>query len=835
MVNGSENQGRTEGLSLLPQHDRLITDSGISPDVAAARGYRSVETKTELRRLGFGETQTRVPALLIPVWNAAGEIALYQIRPDEPRIIKGKPVKYETPAGARMALDVPPPIREWLRDPERPLLITEGIRKADAAVSLGLCCIALLGVWSWRGTNDVGGKVALPDWERIALNDRRVYIAFDSDIMEKDAVHAALVRLKAFLESRSAKVSLIYLPAGPGGAKVGLDDYLAAGHTVDELMQLATATLKTPTFALSASPEAGPYRIENGTICFEKQTKDGPVSVALCNFAAQVKEEIVLDDGVETNRAFLIEGTLVSGKPLPAVRIAADKFAGMAWVTPSWGLGAVVSAGLATRDRLREALQVLSPNVTVRQVYTHTGWRYVDGVWRFLTASGAVGAEGYDVDLGQELSRYSLPRVADNPAGAMRMSLNLLDVAPLTVSAPLWAGVFRAPLASALPLDLSLWMEGVTGSLKSTLAAMFLSHWGIFDRTKLPGAWSSTANSLERRAFVLQDVMFVIDDYAPSPLDRREMEVKAARLLRAQGNLAGRGRLRIDLTERPGHHPRGLVVGTGEQLPPGQSVRARMLVIDVDRRTVDLTRLSAAQKSAGVLPNAMAGYVAWLAPQMDTIGVALRSTFESVRVRALQDVPHLRLPEALAHMYIGVDCGLRYAQEIGACDATEAGDLRERCWAALKDLAGAQKQVLEEERPTRRFLSILFTLIQQQRVLVPHREQHRVPDRRDPLVGWHDGDYLYLIPDAVMQAVTRFAREADEPFPVNQRRIRQDLVREGIAVPDGDRTTATVRIGSEVHRVLRLSNMAVEAMIGQELSFTAPSVTVVTAVTGSAE
>ena len=83
-----------------------------------------------------------------------------------------------------------------------PLFITEGIKKGDALVSRGLCAIALIGVWNWRGTNEHGGKTALPEWEYIALNDREVYIVFDSDVMLKQEVYAALVRLKAFLESR---------------------------------------------------------------------------------------------------------------------------------------------------------------------------------------------------------------------------------------------------------------------------------------------------------------------------------------------------------------------------------------------------------------------------------------------------------------------------------------------------------------------------------------------------------------------------------------------------------------------------------------------------------
>lgn len=192
-----------EGLDLLPQHAETLAASAISPEVAKARRYQSVETKSEPRALGFTDTQCRVPALLLPVWGVNGEIVNYQIRPDNPRIDKkGKVVKYETVAGSRVWLDVPPAVRPFLGEPRRPLFITEGIRKADAAVSKGLCCIALLGVWNWRGTNENGGKVALPDWESIALNDREVYIVFDSDVMAKPAVHQSLARLKAFLENR---------------------------------------------------------------------------------------------------------------------------------------------------------------------------------------------------------------------------------------------------------------------------------------------------------------------------------------------------------------------------------------------------------------------------------------------------------------------------------------------------------------------------------------------------------------------------------------------------------------------------------------------------------
>lgn len=222
--------------------------SAITPQVANARGYRSVTKKAELGRFGFSDYQRRTPTLLLPVWNVYGEIATYQIRPDDPRIGRdGEAVKYESPGGARMVLDVPPAIREMLKDPSKPLYITEGLRKADAAVSIGLCCVAVLGVYGWRGTNEQGGRAALPCWESIPLAGRMVYLAFDSDITQKRSVYAALQRLAAFLKSQNAQLRFIYFPPGPHGEKVAIDDYIFDGHRdVAEINALASDTLIGP-------------------------------------------------------------------------------------------------------------------------------------------------------------------------------------------------------------------------------------------------------------------------------------------------------------------------------------------------------------------------------------------------------------------------------------------------------------------------------------------------------------------------------------------------------------------------------------------------------------
>ena len=151
--------------SLLPQHHQLIVESAITPGVAKERGYFSAIEEDQVLELGFRPYQARIPALVVPIYDVTNRVALHQLRPDRPRAAKsGKEIKYETPAGSRLCIDVPTKAHRQLGDPTIPLWITEGARKADAAVSLGLCCIALLGAWGWRGRNEAGKSVPLPDW-----------------------------------------------------------------------------------------------------------------------------------------------------------------------------------------------------------------------------------------------------------------------------------------------------------------------------------------------------------------------------------------------------------------------------------------------------------------------------------------------------------------------------------------------------------------------------------------------------------------------------------------------------------------------------------------------
>jgi len=213
---------------LLTDHFLHLNDgSGLSIDVIRERGYRSILGKSELEKLGFTSAQRRSPGILIPLWSVDGKEAGYQFRPDHPRTDRrGRSVKYDSPAGSSNRLDCPPRSQKMLGNPQVPLWITEGSKKADALASRGACAISVTGVWGFKGKNQFGGITFLVDWDYVALRNRTVYLAFDSDIVTKEPVRKALEYIGEHLKRKGAAVHIIQLPQLEGQNKTGIDDYL---------------------------------------------------------------------------------------------------------------------------------------------------------------------------------------------------------------------------------------------------------------------------------------------------------------------------------------------------------------------------------------------------------------------------------------------------------------------------------------------------------------------------------------------------------------------------------------------------------------------------------
>ncbi len=241
----------------------VLAERAVAPQVAGARGYASV-TADQATAYGFAGAQARA-GLLIPRFNTQRVNDDHQLRPHDPRLDDGRPRKYEWPVDSRPAIDVHPSAQHLLDQIDVPLIVTESILKADAILSAAspgtICPISVSGVWGWCKDG-----VPLPDFrdvkacekERRRVARRRVVmIAFDSDAATNPKVRRARAELALFLRRKGADVRVLDVPGGPNGAKAGIDDALAAGHRLADLIASAHEPTKADLSVVSVtrSPE----------------------------------------------------------------------------------------------------------------------------------------------------------------------------------------------------------------------------------------------------------------------------------------------------------------------------------------------------------------------------------------------------------------------------------------------------------------------------------------------------------------------------------------------------------------------------------------------------
>ena len=108
------------------------------------------------------------------------------------------------------------------------------------------------GSTAWRGRNGHGGKLAVADWQDIALNGRRVALAFDSDVTRKREVHQALLELAGYLASKGATSSTCTCPtaATPRPAWTTTSPRMAP----DGLLGTASARSRPPSCQTASTP-----------------------------------------------------------------------------------------------------------------------------------------------------------------------------------------------------------------------------------------------------------------------------------------------------------------------------------------------------------------------------------------------------------------------------------------------------------------------------------------------------------------------------------------------------------------------------------------------------
>ena len=231
---------------LYDSHRQEWLDSCVSSELIALNVW-TIEDSAEADELLNKNTNRRWRhSDIVPGWAVAG-ISLSsgdrtyqgaQFKPDTPVTIGERTLKYLSASGedsAPLLLDTPKATywQDITKDATRQIILTEGAKKAGAAMTVGCPTISIPGVYAGQKK----GRLK-PELKPFATLGRPWVIGFDADWRTNRNVFHALDRQARLLASTGGTIRFLDIPL----ETKGLDDYIAA-HGPDDFLVLIDQAL----------------------------------------------------------------------------------------------------------------------------------------------------------------------------------------------------------------------------------------------------------------------------------------------------------------------------------------------------------------------------------------------------------------------------------------------------------------------------------------------------------------------------------------------------------------------------------------------------------------
>ncbi len=215
-----------------PLHLADLQRSGLTDETIQAAGIYTVPIEIDKKLGGLANGVVSALAFQYPGCDGFERYKVWRGENADPRAAKylqktGTPNHLYLLPGVDLAGD-------------SPLINCEGEKKTLALHQAGFQAVGLPGIWGFceKGEGYRRPKETRPIADLDLVNWRRpVTILFDSDGHDNRNVRLAAFRLGREVARRGGQVSILFLPAGEKGEKVGADDFLVA-HGPEALVSL---------------------------------------------------------------------------------------------------------------------------------------------------------------------------------------------------------------------------------------------------------------------------------------------------------------------------------------------------------------------------------------------------------------------------------------------------------------------------------------------------------------------------------------------------------------------------------------------------------------------
>jgi hypothetical protein len=509
---------------------------------------------------------------------------------------------------------------------------------------------------------------------------------------------------------------------------------------------------------------------------------------------------------------------------LKTIMIPVEELLNEKWIYKNWGLGIRISVGSSYRHVL-QALQILIKFVPTIHHYNYSGW-LEDRDWIFLHGGGTIGNDTMDQIIPDvSISDFALNTTNITEEEAISFVFEtMLTMADKKVSWILLSYTLLSLITSRLQKQKNrpqyiLYIVGESGLRKTSLSIKYFNFYERFLDTVPVHFDMTTQPAMEIMGMTLRDSVCLYDDIPPAKDNetRRTQEKKLEALIQTYGESIGRQKM-DGSSKKVEMKPTGLAAVTAESvILKNPSSISRTLIVKLAKDSVNLKKLSLAQKNKYHFPTAVKYYLEYITEQGDRFVRRFNKKFLKNREmfrEILGNVNiHGRLINAAAWQQTAFSFYLDYVESKMSSKALEKINfntkrIRNEKTELLVQMLKDQQQMIIGNNEVNLFIQAVKELLATNKIrllnISPDGKRKTVSEdfREKDVVGFVDSEYIFFFKDTIYNLVCSHYKKQNIVFAVDLRSLLDALDKKNILKPDRNKdNTKTVRITIKNSRI----------------------------------
>lgn len=187
-----------------PDHIADLAKSQLNQDTITTLRIHTIPPAQISKHLGYNDR--RIQSLLCFPYPGLKDFCRDKIFPPL-KDRKGHMIKYLQRKGSGVHLYIPMPAAAVLHDTTKPLIFTEGEKKAAKACQQGYATIGLGGLWNW-----IQNGKPIDELDQIDFTNRATFLIPDSDAWQRNELARPVTAFGHEIQSRGARLRILKIP-----------------------------------------------------------------------------------------------------------------------------------------------------------------------------------------------------------------------------------------------------------------------------------------------------------------------------------------------------------------------------------------------------------------------------------------------------------------------------------------------------------------------------------------------------------------------------------------------------------------------------------------------